>query len=484
MSSSNAPTVRGTGGSAALRAEPGTQNTRLARRVVYLVAVLALAGGVGLALTSTPPLLVGGALVSAAMGVAVLRWPYVGLLAYMIIFILRLGEVYPQLAPLRMERIVGVVTLASLVLRQLQTERRVYLDASRPTQFLLLTVLAAYVSVPMAYWRMGAIQEALNFVKILVLYLMVVHLVDTRAKLKGFVWLYAALMAYLGTLSIVNYFKGSILHAQGIDRAVGATSAGGGPNEMGASMATTIPLFFLLAFHRRLGGWRWVFMAGLMLLLLTMVFTGSRSALLGFLAAAGYLWWHSRRRVLLGLVGGVIMVGGFFLLPEQYQGRYSTMTESEVAAANNDRIEVWLKGVRMFVHRPLTGVGVGCFGTANAMDFSSGPRRSFLESHSLYVQVPAEMGLVGAVAFFGLLVTYMQLNRRMYRTLGEDDSEDWRFERLVLKAIFLGSLVLLVTGVFGHSMLRRTWYIYAALSVCTWRMYVQHRALLGNRRAS
>jgi O-antigen ligase len=127
----------------------------------------------------------------------------------------------------------------------------------------------------------------------------------------------------------------------------------------------------------------------------------------------------------------------------------------------------------MVADRPLTGVGVHCFGAANAYTYSTG-RPSWLESHSLYVQVPAEMGLIGAFAFFSFMFAFLRLNRRASRQLaGEDD--DWDFERALIQGMFAGYVALLFTGIFGHSMMRETWYLYAALGLATLRIYVDAR---------
>jgi O-antigen ligase len=132
-----------------------------------------------------------------------------------------------------------------------------------------------------------------------------------------------------------------------------------------------------------------------------------------------------------------------------------------------------MKGLRMVMDRPLTGVGIDCFGTANAMSYSVG-RHSFLESHSLYVQVPAEMGLFGAFAFFSFVVEFLRVNRRAASTIAEDeDAKDWQFEQALLLALFTGTVVLLTTGIFGHSLMRRTWYLYAALGLSTWRIHAE-----------
>jgi O-antigen ligase len=305
--------------------------------------------------------------------------------------------------------------------------------------------------------------------KILSLYVMVVHLVDTPKKFRILVWWYALLVFYLDAVSLVNYYTGKGAFAQGIDRATGATSAAGNANELGTTLACTFPLFLLLAL-RESAPWRRILAGGLgAAALWGMVLTGSRASLLGFLGGLIYLWWRSGKRVVLGVAGVAVIVAGYFAIPDQYQGRYQTIGTSHLDESSQARVITWLTGLQMVADRPLFGVGAGCFGVARAMAYSPESHRVWLESHSLYVQVLTELGLVGAAAFFLFVSRFLRLNRRVAARLAALPRR-WRVERAVIEGIFGGLVVLLVAGVFGHSLYRRTWYLYAGLGLAMWRI--------------
>jgi O-antigen ligase len=476
----NAPETGGEGrrptiGRPSLRLDADAQSAALGRRIALFIVALLVSVAAGAAMARVNPLLVFGVVFCGIFVLAVMRWPFVGLLVYVIVYVLRLGELYPALAPLRIERVIGLLTLVSLILAQLMSRGEIAFDHSRQTRRFLALILAAAASIPLAYWRMKAINGVVEILKISLFYLLVVQLLDTRKKLRTFVFLYGALISYIALTSVADYARGSLMVAQGIDRAVGATSAGGGPNEMGATMASMVPVFLLLGTYKPLRAWRIVFLAGLTLLLVTMAITGSRSALLGFLAGMVYLWWNSKRRVLLGALGVIALVAGFAALPDQYKGRYETIASKKLDGSSSDRLKVWREGFRMVAHRPLTGVGIGCFGNANTTSYRTwhGSRKSYLESHNLYVQVPAEMGLIGAIAFFSFVFEFMRLNRRASQAL-QSSTQDWGLEWTILKALFTGFIVLLVTSIFGHSLMRHTWYLYAALGLSTARIYLDH----------
>lgn len=452
------------------RPEPSSAATEMGRRITYFVVAAVLSVAAGMSVVYFHPAIVFGAVVAGLFVLLILRWPFLGLMLYLLIYLLRIGELYPALAPLRSERIVGILTLFSFLFRQIQQHGHIAFDRSKQTRHLLWLQLATFASIPFAYWRLGAWNGSIDFLRIVIFYFLIVQIVDTKERLRKFVFLYSTLIAYIAYLAVYDYLRGAILFAQDIERAIGATSAGGGPNELGATMATTIPLFILLSFHKPLGKWRILFFVGLGLLLFTLVTTGSRSGVLGFLAGIGYLWWRSRNRLVLGVAGLVAVALLFAVMPEQYKGRYETMAENPIEGTGNERLMVWAKGLHMVADRPLFGVGIRCFGTANALGYSGGGRRSYLESHSLYVQVPAELGLIGALAFFGFILETMRLNRRAARAIA--GRPDWQLESIFLTGFQAGIVALLITGVFGHSLMRPTWYLYAAMGIAIVRLYI------------
>lgn len=448
-----------------------TTDTAMGRRVAFLMAALLLGVLAGTAIVHFPPVLIIGFVCAIFFVLIVMARPYWGLLLYTGLFLIRPGELYPVIAPLHLERVVGVVALAAMFLAQHRAERRLLIDGSRQTMLFLFFMVAVLCSIPFAYWRTEAVNGFVEVFKIAVFYILVVHLINTKKRLRTFLWLFSALLFYIAATAFSAYMQGSTFYAQGIDRAVGQTSIAGDPNQLGTTMAATIPLFLLYALHKPL---RWVripFAIGLVLLVATLSITGSRASLLGFLAGLVYLWWASPRRLLVGMLGLMVLGAGFFMLPDQYKTRYSSITESELDESSQGRLDAWEQGLHMAMDRPLFGVGINCFGTAHALGYSPESKPSYLRAHSLYVQVLAELGFFGAVAFFAFMIEFLRLNRRAGKRLGAA-GERWAFEAVTLKAIFAGLAVLLLTGLFGHSLLRRTWYIYAAIGISTWRIYL------------
>jgi hypothetical protein len=77
--------------------------------------------------------------------------PYIGLLALLIVMELQPGELYPQLAPLHLERVVAALLLVSILIHGQK------LRFPLPMKWFLAFYGAMIVSVPLAFWRGGAL---------------------------------------------------------------------------------------------------------------------------------------------------------------------------------------------------------------------------------------------------------------------------------------------------------------------------------------
>lgn len=420
---------------------------------------------IGVALVHLPGKLVFGAVIAGASVVMILVRPYWGLLLYAATVFLRPGEIWPVLAGLKLERIVGVLTLASLAMESWRRHGGLTIDSSRLSKWLGAFWLASFASVVTSYWPTHSVGESIEVLKLIAFYVMVIQLVDSRRRLAVFVWTYLAFIGYFGYAAVSDYFHGRLKYAQGIERAIGENSTSGDPNQLGATMACTVPLLLLLIGRAREPWKRALYVALLVLSVLTLSLTGSRSGILGLIAGLIFVWWRSRRRVLYGGLITLALVLGFLALPGQYRERYTSMGQEEIDASSQGRLDAWRVGMEMMMDRPLLGVGLGCFGVAHSEGYDEG---NWLEAHSLYVQVPAEIGIPGAVAFFGFLVVALwtfsrsrKLAHRLWPT---------GIEEPLLVGMTGAFVVLAVTGIFGHSMMRPTWFLFAALGQAVYRL--------------
>ena len=467
--------------------EPSPHETAIlargTRRVLYVLALIAFCVMVGLAAILTKPVLILGAVVGIGAVIAILARPYLGLLLYTAVDLLRPGELYPPLAALRLERTVAVVALGAMYFEMYRREGKLLFDRSRQTLWYMLFLGAVALSVPGSYWTFFSTNIFVDLLKLFAYYLMIVHMARTRGLVRAWVWTYMVLILYMGQSSLRSFYMGGGVFAQGIERVRGLTSMGSDPNSLATTLGSALGIFLLAGLRDRSRWGRMVSFGGVVLLTWTISLTGSRGGAIALLALLVWLWWRSRHRLITGLAGIVLIVGIYQVLPAPYQERYASIGRSELDASSEGRVEAWKKGLRMVTDRPLFGVGAGCFGFANAEAYSTANARSYLNAHNLFIQLFAETGLVGGVTFLGLLATLILTNRRAARLFRERGSA-WRFEIGILDGVMAGLVFLLVASLFGHSLYRSTWYVYAGIGLALYRLAIDTPPVEGEARGS
>jgi putative inorganic carbon (HCO3(-)) transporter len=432
--------------------------------VPLCLAILALVIGVSLAGTPIVGYAALGASVLALLVVILLHDPFWGLAAYMVTFYVRPGELVPALAPLHIERVVGLLALAVLIWHRRTGERWESLN-HRVTLMMAGFLGIMALSVVTAYWKTLAILETIEFAKILVAYLLIIGLVNSERRMRAFVWIYLVLIGWTAGSSLWGFFSGANRgFAMGIDRARGLALAWGHPNSLAMTLLAAVPFLYLLIPVERRRPARLVLILIFALSLLTIMYTGSRAGMLGVLVAAVALWWRTGRRPAMFVGIAVALLCAALLMPYQYQMRMVSILDYQQDPSSLGRIDSWISGLHMFLDRPLLGVGPGNFGIAHGLAYSSPWRPSWLEAHSIYIQLPAELGLVGLVWFAGILFVVARVNRKTRQMLVAGGNV-WSWHYRLAVALDISLVVLLFTGLFGHNLYRPTYYFIAGMSV-------------------
>jgi len=82
-----------------------------------------------------------------------------------------------------------------------------------------------------------------------------------------------------------------------------------------------------------------------------------------------------------------------------------------------ERLAHWLAGVGMFSDHPFTGVGIGNYGSAYAQYHVGIFVNSLDHAHNYYINIAAETGIIGLVAFLFLIATIFVAGGRAYKTI-------------------------------------------------------------------
>jgi putative inorganic carbon (hco3(-)) transporter len=435
------------------------------RRIGITLFVL-LALGIGVVALLVEPIIIVGALLAGLFAVLIMLYPYFGLLVYYLVLVVNPGVVWPQLAALHADTLFAGFLLVSLVIhKKLKREKFIFLQ-ERMSLLLMLMAMALALSVPMSVWPSYSVRVLIDFLRTIMYYLLIVNIVTDEKRLRGFIWIFILASGYDAISSAIAYFGGSLMFAQGIDRA--ESLSGADPNTLAVNLVLAIP-FMVFAFvwtkNRFL---RTVLVVLSAAAVFTVAITGSRAGVVGLVLVLFFIWLLSPKRILTASVFLLVLAFGWVVLPPQYKTRYSSVFNSEVDESTQGRFDAWKAGLNMFIARPLTGIGVGNFAVAYASgDYSS--RGTWLKAHSLYVQLIAELGMAGVLTFVPLVFYLMRRNFRLRKRLREekitDDVVKW-----ISYAITCSLGALFFTSIFGHSLFRLHWYWCCGLTVVLWSL--------------
>jgi O-antigen ligase len=151
-----------------------------------------------------------------------------------------------------------------------------------------------------------------------------------------------------------------------------------------------------------------VAVAGALVLLLLwagLVLTFSQSsfvALLVGLAVLAGLRWHPWRA--LGLVGLLAVIAAAVVLLAPGAVRLDLGDSSSVKGATSGRYDLVAGGLRLFEERPIGGFGSGSFRREYRRRENSSDQRATNASHTIPITVAAEQGVIGLVAYLGLIL--------------------------------------------------------------------------------
>lgn len=222
------------------------------------------------------------------------------------------------------------------------------------------------------------------------------------------------------------------------------------PNILANALVAILPIALALVLR---GGWsnrslwRWLAGAAGLLMLVVIVLTESRGALLA-VAVMVLLLLALRFPKLLWLLP-FLLLGGAALLMMGGVGALDLLTEASNGSATSgiaERVELWQRGLYAIQDFPLTGIGHGTFNTVVPFlypYFLIAPNADLPDAHNLPIQVGVDMGVPGLILWLAMLVCLFVMMGSVLRNR----------QNALLWALAAGVLVsyvgMLVTGIFG-----------------------------------
>jgi O-antigen ligase len=320
--------------------------------------------------------------VAGLMGLTfVVTCPYLGMLVFLGLLYLRPEESFPALAGARMTLLVSLAVLFAWAVNALLT-RRPFLGQLPIVRCFVGFFVVAVGSTALAD-ASTLTEVALELVKLLILFILFVHLVDSERRVHSATGALVLFTAILGARTIWQYQHGDAYFEEGEARAL-ATGIFGDPNDLALVMAMALPLALGALMGARCWWTRLWNLAAVPVLVWTIFVTNSRGGMLAL--AAGVLLFFGRRMGRAGAVAGAMAV---LLMFSFGPSRLSQMNSDEESAQG--RVTAWEAGLEMLQSSPVWGVGKGQF-----------TEHHWLTAHNSLVLCLAEVGLLGTWFWLGL----------------------------------------------------------------------------------
>ncbi|HKP47807.1 MAG TPA: O-antigen ligase family protein [Pyrinomonadaceae bacterium] len=381
---------------------------------------------------------------------------FAGVFVFTFLVYFRPYELFPSLSWLSKSAFVAaLLTLVIFIPTQLALENRL---TARPREvalalFLLLTGL---LSIPFALEPTTAIQSFIEFLKVVLMFIVLVNVLRTEKRLRILIALVLCASCVLSIAALNDYIHGNLaLQGRRIAGLIGGLFSN--PNDLALHLVTMIPISAALMFGSRGPLKKLAYFSCSLVLTLGLVATFSRGGFLGFICVVAFSGWKlaRRNRALFGVIALLVVAATLVLAPGAYRSRISNASDDSAIARTDDL----KRSLVIAARHPFFGVGMD-----NYILYSNTNKAT----HNAYTQVASEMGIAALLIYLTFLITPF----RKLRLAELSNPEAKRRSPLQYLAIGLqASLLGYMVGSFFASV-AYLWYVYylVAYSICLRRI--------------
>lgn len=392
------------------------------------------------------------------------KFSYAALFAFTLVLYVRPSELSTSPIAASIALVVGILTLACFLPTQLALEGNLSAPLTE-VKLLALFALLAVVNIPLAMSPADAWQVfSGTFIRCVVMFVVLVNVVRTEARLKGLLYL-AIGAAVLLSIGSINEYRLGLATVEGyrVDgRGVGMF---GNTNDMALFVVTLLPvtIAFFFGSRRKVGKLLYGALAALMLA--SIVLSYSRGAFLGLICVLIFFAMKLGRRNRLGIVAAIVVlsIAFLFLAPGNYGVRLLSIlvpSLDPVQSADTRRAELF-RSIYTALRHPFFGIGMDNYRTQASL--------RGLVTHNAYTQVAAEMGLAAFACYTMFIVSPLRKLGQIVRNTF-DDRTNSRYSYLALG--LQASLIAYMVSSFFLSV-AYLWYVYylVGYAVCLRRIY-------------
>ncbi len=357
------------------------------------------------------------------------------ILYYLLLFLVPFAE-HPRMPNfgygITLVKLVGLVTAFAAVLRIMRRPQPACLFHWWEIRLFLVFLGIVLISALSTGLQPESVTPIVSYLSFLIFYVATIAFVDSLETLKRACMIVLASL-FLASLLVFNqYLRWNVSRPGGALR---------DPNYYALAVIPMLAMSVLFLLQSR-GLMRLFLLFGTVSLVGSNLLGASRAGMFGMAFSLGYVFLRSRKKVVLALAGTLTLGTIFLLLPSNPIERFLNPGR-EALTSSARRYEILLAGLKMVRDNPLTGIGVGKFGS-QSIAYNPELDHSGI-AHSTYVSVAAEMG-IPALALF-LLILFLAWRRARllaaaYRGIGCELGER------IARAVEIGIPAYAVTATF------------------------------------
>lgn len=341
-----------------------------------------------------------------------------GLLLLIMVYVGRVQELIPYADKLNMGKVSFVISILLYIVTPKSKQQP--LIQYPQVKYTLAIMVMALISVPMSIWPGGSMNFILNdLLKSLFFFLILITVVSTVFEAEKVVWT-VALSAFALSISVVLGDSAERMSA----------SSTYDPNDLAFIMVTLLPLIYYHSLGK--SGFKKLLLAMTMILMVIAILaTVSRGGFIGLIVIFMVICRKQGMR-LKSVIGPLVVLLIVFRIfaPTTYWDRISTMispNEDYNISGEGGRIEIWESGLKLMIRNPLTGVGISCFEEGEGQQHGERGGK-WMTAHNSFIQLGAELGLIGLFLFIKLLVSSIKRLREYRRQNESGLLPNWLFD--------------------------------------------------------
>ena len=386
---------------------------------------------------------------------------FAGVFLFTVIVYFRPYELTPALSWLSSSAFwIAVATIAVFLPTQLGLEGNLT-TRTREVNLVLLLTLAVALSIPFALSREAALTSFGDYLKVVVIFVVMVNVVRTNKRLKALLLLALTASCFLSLAALNDYRLGNLaLEGRRISGSIGGIFAN--PNDLALHLVTMTPLAIALLLATRSLLKKFLYAVCAALFVMAIVATFSRGGVIGLVVASFVMAMKFTRKLRVFMVGAflALVLVGLAFSPGGFRERIFT-TSDQSAVSRTDDLK---RSIYLAIRHPLLGVGLN-----NFVLYSNQAKAT----HNAYTQVAAETGLAAAVFYVLFLVAPLKPLRRIEReNLSEKKKPAAYYLAIGLQASLVGYMI---SSFFAS--VAFLWYAYylVAYAIALRRIYDSSR---------